>query len=68
MSIILHGMLGRAVRAEGLMALMVENCRTCSAFPDEIKPLKFELDALVTTVSQLIDVFDKATHKQEANK
>ena len=63
MSVILHGMLGRAVRIEGLAALMVENCKACSSFPDEVKPMKAELDLLFNTINQLIEVFDKGVRK-----
>jgi len=63
MSIILHRMLGRTVRMEGLCALMKENCKACSSYPDQVEPIKAELDRIVMTVSQLIDAFDKEVNK-----
>lgn len=63
MAIILHRLLGRTVRMEGLIGLMQENCKACSGYPDQIQPIKHEIDAITTTVSQLVDVFDKEVLK-----
>jgi hypothetical protein len=61
LAVILNRLLGKAVRMEGLLALMIENCKTCSGFPDQIQPLKKELDSLVTTVEQMVETFTKET-------
>lgn len=60
---IFHGLLGRTIRLEGLLALMIDNCKACSGFPNNVQPIKNELDAVVTTVTQLISVFDKEVSK-----
>lgn len=60
---IFHGLLGRSIRLEGLLALHIENCKACSGYANNVEPIKYELDAVVNTVNQLIDVFDKEANK-----
>ena len=59
LSVILNRMLERSIRMEGFLGMMSENCKACSSFPEHYPELKRELDALTSSVEQLIGVLTK---------
>lgn len=59
MAVICKGILGSAIRAEGLLALKKEVCKACSSLPDYYPEIKGELDHIVVKVEQLVEIFDK---------
>lgn len=60
---ILLSLHSRMIRVEGFTALMQENCKACSGYPDQVEPIKMEVDSMLKVVIQLLDVFEKETRK-----
>ena len=59
LAVISNRMLERTIRMEGFLGMMSENCKACSSFPEHYPELKRELDAVIKTVEQLIEVLTK---------
>ena len=48
--------LGISVRAAGFLGLVKENCKGCSAYPDNIEPAIKDLGAVIDRINKLIDL------------
>jgi hypothetical protein len=51
--------LGTAVRASGFLALTQQNCKACSAYPDNIEPAQKDVGDVIDRLDQLIEVVAK---------